>query len=187
MESAPKHRTAEDFAEGLSDVLASPTESGSLQEIFIRPSEDKRRQVATAELTVEGGITGDRWADDHWQKLPDGSSDPISQVSVMNARILKLIAGEERAMGLAGDNLIVDLDLSEKNFPAGSQLQIGESVVIEFTSQPHTGCRKFALRYGQAAKEFINGSVGKPLNLRGRYARILSSGTIQQGDLVKKV
>ena len=62
----------------------------------------------------------------------------------MNARILRQIAGDEDAMCLAGDNLIVDLDLSEANLPAGSQLAIGSEVVIEITDLTHTGCSKFA-------------------------------------------
>jgi MOSC domain-containing protein YiiM len=187
METSPVHRTADELAAGLAEILATPCESGQLAAIYLRPNEDQRQTVTTAELTPAGGIAGDRWAENHWQKLPDGSSDPISQISVMNLRVLRLLAADEPSMALAGDNLIVELDLSEENFPAGSQLKIGDQVVLEFTPEAHTGCRKFSLRYGQAAKEFINGAEGKLRNFRGRYARIIQGGTIGQGDLAVKV
>ena len=155
--------------------------------IFVRPQENERQTLATAHLSPEGGIEGDRWATNHWMTLPDGSSDPASQVSLMNSRILRLIAGSEEAMSLAGDNLIVDLDLSEENFPVGCRLKVGNEVVLEFTSVPHQGCGKFSRRYGAAALEFINSPTGKPLNFRGRYATIIRGGTIQVGDSAVKV
>jgi MOSC domain-containing protein YiiM len=69
------------------------------------------------------------------------------QVSLMNARILRLIAQTDERMRLAGDNLIVDLDLSEENLPVGQKLSIGETV-LQITDVPHTGCGKFAERFG---------------------------------------
>ena len=186
METSPNHASSEALEQGLSEVHRSPKDSGPLEAIFLRPEENQRQSVDSAQLSPEGGIEGDRWKTDHWMTLPDGSSDPTSQVSLMNSRVLRLVAGNEEAMALAGDNLIVDLDLSEANFPAGSRLKIGDNVVVEFTAQAHTGCGKFARRYGAHALEFVNGPTGKPLNLRGRYATILSSGTIQVGDTAEK-
>jgi hypothetical protein len=43
---------------------------------------------------------------------------------------------------LAGDQLYIDMDLSGENLPPGTQLTLGNAV-IEVTSQPHTGCKKF--------------------------------------------
>lgn len=180
---APRLLSFEELEQAFPELLDGTQESGILNWIFLRPKANERLSVAAADLSPEGGIEGDRWATDHCQ----GRSDPQSQVSVMNSRILQLIAGDESAISLAGDNLIVDLDLSERNFPAGSQIQIGTAVVLEFTAQAHTGCRKFAIRYGQQARDFINGAIGRPLNLRGRYARVIQGGTIQVGDSVAKV
>jgi MOSC domain-containing protein YiiM len=103
----------------------------------------------------------------------------------MNARILRLIAGQEEAICLAGDNLIVDLDLSEDNLPTGSRLAIGD-VVLEISDVSHTGCAKFSSRYGQEARQFVNSPRGKQLHLRGRYAKIVAGGTIHVGDVVRK-
>lgn len=186
METAKSHASRDTLEDGLDDILASPKDSGRLETIILRPAENERRAVDSARLTPERGIEGDRWATDHWQKLPNGWPDPVSQISLMNVRILRLIAGSEDAIHLAGDNLIVDLDLSEKNLPAGSHLQIGKDVVLELTTQPHTGCKKFSSRYGQAALQFVNGPQGKPLNFRGRYARVVQSGIILVGDSAVK-
>jgi MOSC domain-containing protein YiiM len=104
----------------------------------------------------------------------------------MNDRFLRQVAGGDDDMCLAGDNLIVDLDLSEANLPAGSQITVGPDVIIEISEIQHTGCSKFARRYGPDAKSFANNSQGTALHLRGRYARIIRGGTISVGDKVRK-
>ncbi|MEX0612606.1 MAG: MOSC domain-containing protein, partial [Pirellulales bacterium] len=103
---------------------------------------------------------------------------------LMNVRFLRQIAGNEDTMCLAGDNLIVDLNLSEDNLPFGSRLAIGDEVVIEISELSHTGCTKLERRYGKEARAFMNNARGKSLRLRGRYARIVVGGTVRVGDLV---
>ena len=51
---------------------------------------------------------------------------------------------------LAGDQLYVDLDLSHENLPVGTRLAIG-TAELEVTAAPHTGCKKFASRFGLEA------------------------------------
>jgi len=104
----------------------------------------------------------------------------------MNARILRLIASDEERMALAGDNLIVDFDLSARNMMPGQRLGIGE-VVVEVTDVPHTGCEKFLARYGRDAVKFVNSSEGKRLRLRGVCAKVVKQGTVRIGDAVYKV
>ena len=186
MHEAALHLSTIELEQGLADVLASPRDTGRLEAIFVRPAANERRALAEARLTPEGGIDGDRWVNDSYYRSPDGRSDPRCQVSLMNARFLRQIAGEEDAMCLAGDNLIVDLDLSEENLPAGSQLAIGPDVIIEISDLAHTGCSQFASRYGNDACGFANNKRGKALHLRGRYARIVRGGTIRHGDTVRK-
>jgi MOSC domain-containing protein YiiM len=187
MHSSAQHVSAVELEQGLAEVIASPAESGELTMIFIRPATNERRSVESATLTTEGGIDGDHWATDGFYNLPDGGHDPRCQVSIMNARFLRQAAMEEDAMCLAGDNLIVDLDLSEANLPAESRLAIGPQVVVELTDLKHSGCGKFARRYGNEAKAFTNDERGMALHLRGRYARIVREGTISVGDVVRKV
>jgi MOSC domain-containing protein YiiM len=105
----------------------------------------------------------------------------------MNVRILRQVAGEEDACCLSGDNLHVDLDLSEANLPAGTRLAIGDRVVLEVTPQPHTGCEKFETRYGKESRAFLNNRRGMELHLRGRFARVVVGGTIRVGDKISKL
>jgi MOSC domain-containing protein YiiM len=171
---------------GLPDVLASPRDEGRLEAIVIRPASKERRMLQTARLTPDGGVEGDRWVTESYYRLKDGRSDPCCQVSLMNARFLRQIAGSEDAICLAGDNLIVDLDLSDANLPAGSRLAIGSEVVIEITNKAHTGCTKLEGRYGSEARAFMNSKARISLHLRGRYASVVSGGTIEVGDVVRK-
>jgi hypothetical protein len=186
MHSAIQHLSAIELEQGLPEVLASPRDDGRLAAIIVRPATNERRALATARLTPEGGIDGDRWVNDSYYRLKDGRSDPRCQVSLMNVRYLQQIAGDEDSLCLAGDNLLVDLDLSEANLPAGSRLAIGDEVVIEISELSHTGCSKFEGRYGKDARSFTNNQRGKELHLRGRYARIITGGTIRIGDAVHK-
>jgi MOSC domain-containing protein YiiM len=183
MDSAPRHLSEIDLQQGLTEVEAAPPDAGRLDAIFVRPGVGERRTLTTATLTAEGGIDGDRWATDG--RHDDGRPDPRNQVSLMNARLLRLIADQSEAMCLAGDNLIIDFDLSDENLPTGSRLAIGQ-VVLEITDLAHTGCTKFSKRYGQQARQFVNSPRGKELHLRGRYARIVTGGTISVGDSVLK-
>ena len=59
--------------------------------------------------------------------------------------------------------------------------------MIEVTEKPHTGCAKFAERFGKNALRFISTPAGNHLRLRGACARVVQSGDIRVGDLVYKV
>jgi MOSC domain-containing protein YiiM len=52
---------------------------------------------------------------------------------------------------------------------------------------PHTGCGKFAQRFGPDATRFINAAARADLHLRGRYAQVIEAGYVRVGDLVHKV
>jgi MOSC domain-containing protein YiiM len=186
MHTAPEHLSAVELEHSLPDVVASPSDNGRLAAIFVRPAPNERRELPSAQLSPAGGIDGDRWVHDSFHKSKHGS-DPRSQVSLMNSRYLRTIAGHPSAMCLAGDNLIVDLDLSEANLPAGSRLAIGDTVILEISDLSHTGCGKFQNRYGKEVRAFTNNGRGKSLHLRGRYAQIITGGTIKTGDAIRKV
>jgi MOSC domain-containing protein YiiM len=171
---------------GMAEVLASPREVGTLETIVVRPASDRREFRQAARVTPDGGVEGDKWATSCWLKLPDGRPDPRVQVSVMNARIVRLIAGTTARVDLAGDNLIVDFDLSEANLAVGDRLAIGE-VILQVSDMPHTGCGKFRARYGTEAVEYINAPRGRSLRLRGLFASVVQGGTVRVGDAVRKV
>jgi hypothetical protein len=185
MHTQAQHLSTLELEHGLAEVLESPRDHGRLESIFVRPATNERRELKSAMLTPDRGIDGDRWVNDSFYRK-QGVSDPRCQVSLMNARFLRQIARDEESQCLAGDNLIVDLDLSEENLPAGTQLSIGDLVVLELTDLAHTGCSKFQSRYGKQARDFANNERGTQLHLRGRYARIITGGTIKAGDTVSK-
>ena len=96
------------------------------------------------------------------------------------------MAQQKERWPLAGDQLYIDLDLSGESLPAGSRLAIG-GAVLEVSSIPHMGCKKFVARFGLDAMKFVNSEIGRQLNLRGINAKVVQPGTIRVGDVVKKV
>jgi hypothetical protein len=115
--------------------------------IVCRPHVDEREILAEGRLEVQAGLVGDNWRERPSSRTEDGSAHPEVQLALMNARVLRLIAGETQRWSLAGDQIFVDLDLSDGNIPAGTRLALGSSV-IEITGQSHSGCKKFAARFG---------------------------------------
>src|SRR6185369_3342016 len=97
-------------------------------------------------------------------RTADGTSHPDMQLNVMNSRVIAVLAGARERWPLAGDQLYVDLDLSESNVPPGTQLELGTAVIV-VTDQPHTGCKKFAARFGVDAVKFVSSAEGRRLNL----------------------
>jgi MOSC domain-containing protein YiiM len=172
-----KHLTTEEIENNLSQVIDSPKDNGVLELIVRRPQEDEREVLEIGQLDMEKGLVGDDWLTD------DGNLE--TQIAIMNSRIIDLIAQDRNRWKLAGDQLYIDLDLSDENLPHGTRLKIG-SAILETTPQPHNGCKKFVERFGLDAMKFVNSPIGKQHHLRGIYAKIVQSGTIQQGDTVKK-
>ena len=101
-------------------------------------------------------------------------------------RSTALVAQEKDRWPLAGDQLYIDMDLSQENLPGGTQLAIG-TAVLEVSPLPHTGCQKFVARFGLDAMKFVNSQVGKQLCLRGINARIIKGGVIRVSDTARKI
>ncbi len=173
-----RHLTTEEIEMNLSKVLESPKDNGILNLIVRRPKENAREVLEAGELDTKKGLVGDDWLTD------DGNAE--AQLAIMNSRIIDLLAQGAERWKLAGDQLFIDLNLTDENLPAGTRLAIG-SAIIEVTPKPHNGCRKFVERFGLDAMKFVNSTVGKHYHLRGIYSRVVQSGTIRQGDAVKKV
>jgi hypothetical protein len=178
--------TLQELEAGLETIRQSPQDSGALELIVRRPQTEERELPDAAELDVVEGLVGDNWRTRGSSRTADGSAHPDMQLTLMNVRAVALVAQDRSRWPLAGDQLYVDLDLSQDNLPPGTRLAIGEAVV-EVTAVPHTGCKKFAARFGVDAMKFVNTPEGKRLQLRGINAKVVQAGKIQVGDIVRKI
>lgn len=180
-----QHLSMIELEAGLDHIRQAPKDNGVLRMIVRRPHVDQREILYQGELHPREGLVGDAW------KVQAGhrSDEPRHrnrQITIMNARAIALLAQDKERWALAGDQLYVDLDLSDDNLSPGSRLAIG-SAILEVSAAPHTGCKKFSSRFGLEALKFVNSPEGKGLHLRGINTRIVQGGVIQVGDVVRKV
>jgi len=177
-----RHLTTSELGAGLSEIGRSPHDGGLLEMIVRRPRIGERESLQDGQLDVSDGLVGDNWKT---RALARGQTpNPDTQLTLMNVRVAALVAQDRSRWQLAGDQLYVDLDLTEANLPARTRLRIG-SAVIQVSPVPHTGCAKFVQRFGMDAMTFVNAQ--KTLHMRGINTRIVSSGEIRVGDRVEKL
>lgn len=180
------HLTREQLEAGLAHIRQAPKDAGRLELIVRRPSVDAREVLDVAELDAVHGLVGDTWKLRSSSRMPAGGPHPDMQLNIMSSRAVALVAQVRDRWALAGDQLYVDMDLSEENLPAWTKLALG-TAVLEVTDQPHTGCGKFVARFGVAAMTFVNSPVGRSLRLRGLNARVVQPGIVRAGDSVRKL
>ena len=178
------HLTCEELEDGLGHVLSAPKGVGALELIVRRPAIDEREVVDEAVLDLEHGLVGDSW--ESRGRSRGRPANRAAQITLTSARAIALVARSRERWALAGDQLYVDLDLSQGNVPPGTRLAIGPAV-LEVSDEPHTGCKKFAARFGLEALKFFSTEEGLALNLRGINARVVEPGTVRTGDAVRKL
>jgi hypothetical protein len=179
------HLSVVELEAGLENIRQSPKNQGRVELIVCRPATDERKILEVGELSLSEGLLGDDW------RVREGGDegepiDRAAQITVMNSRVIALLAQDKERWPLAGDQFYVDLDLSSDNLPAGTRLSLG-TAILEVTAEPHTGCKKFAARFGPDATRFVNSREGKQLHLRGINARVVQAGTVRTGDLATKL
>ena len=179
------HLTTEQLQAGLAHITASPSDRGTLDLIVRRPATGEREAIDVGALDPADGLVGDSWRRRAGFDFGDDPSYADTQVTLMNSRVIALIAQDVSRWALAGDQLFVDFDLSRANLPPGTQLALGTSI-LEVSAEPHTGCRKFVTRFGLDAMKFVNSPLGTDLRLRGLNARVVRGGTIRLGDVIAK-
>jgi hypothetical protein len=170
---------------GLDHIRQSPRDVGSIEMIIRRPDVDQREELAEAELDLDLGVVGDNWGS-RGDGLDDDSEFADTQVTLMNARVIGLVAQGRDRWALAGDQFYVDFDLSSEHLPPGTRVQLG-SAILEITEMPHRGCSKFAGRFGADALRFVNTGIGRELSMRGIYARVVVPGTVRRSDQITKL
>ena len=179
------HRSLADLEAGLDAIRSAPKEQGVVRLIVRRPGEDLRESIDEALLDVDEGLVGDTWRARGNRHTPDGAADPQAQLTLVNARAATVIAGEPERWAVAGDQFYVDLDLSVANLPPGTRLRIGEAE-IEISAKAHTGCAKYAARFGPEALRFVSSPEGRALRLRGVNARVITGGSVAVDDAIAR-
>jgi MOSC domain-containing protein YiiM len=169
------------YAELEARILAlppAPQDAGRVALVVVRPEVEARITPERCRLTPQAGTEGDRWS----QKL---SADPECQVTLMRADVAQVFANGQ-SLSLFGDNLLVELDLSTENLPAGTRLRIG-TALCEVTPKPHTGCGKFEARFGKDARSLTFAPEFVDCRLRGIHVRVLEAGDVSPGDQIEVV
>jgi MOSC domain-containing protein YiiM len=138
----------------------------------------ERHLPEQALLTVEGGMPGDRWAE-------QTKYGPDFQLATTRADFAQLIANGQ-PLELHGDNLFLDLDLSSDNLPTGTRLRAGQAL-LEVTPIAHNGCKKWVQRFGLVPMQLNLHPDYRELHLRGIYLRVVEDGRVRVGDRVRVV
>lgn len=181
-----KKLTMDELEGAWDSLLGSPQDLGTVEMIVQQQAVEEREIVDEGELDLTEGLVGDNWRTRGSSRTTNGLGHPEMQLNIMNARVLDVVAQGKERWHLAGDQFIVDMDLSQENLPSGTQLAMG-SAVIEVTSIPHTGCAKFVARFGADAMKFVNSPQGKVHRLRGLNAKVVVPGVVRVGDVVRKM
>ncbi|GJM29802.1 MAG: MOSC domain-containing protein [Cyclobacteriaceae bacterium] len=181
-----EHKDYSTIERGFEVVKASPSFEGTVQMVVIRPEVNQRKELDEGQLDVEKGLVGDNWATRGSSQTEDGNAHPGMQINIMNSRVIRLVTHDRSEWKMAGDQLFVDLNLSKSNMPPGTRFTVGDAT-LEVTDIPHTGCKKFAQRFGTDALKFISTKEGKEWQLRGINAKVIKSGAVKLGDTISKI
>jgi len=150
--------------------------AGLVRLICVRTGGGEHETPSRVSVTVAGGVEGDRW-------VRDPERDVGRQVTLMSARVAALIASDVAPLHTAGDNFLVDLDLSTEALPVGTRLRLG-TAELEISGVPHRGCRKYAARFGHDALKWANHGTTRDRRLRGVNCTVIADGAVAIGDEV---
>lgn len=164
------------------EPIESPLDNGCVTLIVERPDINLRNIVNSTTLTIEGGMENSGWV----ERPQVGKKD---QICVMSEAAIRVITNgnDKDEWAAAGDNLFFDLDLGKHNLKVGDRVQVGDDVLLEVSSKPHTGCIKFSTRFGQDALKAVSVPLAKERRIRGIYFFVVKGGVISVGDKVKKM
>ena len=155
----------------------SPRDRGVVRGLVLRPPGEpgRRRVVDELELDRERGVVGDKWSLE---------AEPLreAQVALINVQVLRRLA-RIAAPELTGDNLHVDLDLSEANLPPGTGLRIGDAR-LEVGRLPHRPCASLVERFGELAVKRIARANRRGLRGRGVLCSVSEPGRVRVGDAI---
>lgn len=139
----------------------------------MRPVHGERRLVETLEVSPGIGAVGDHWSTDRVRS-------PGAELALINAHVARSVARDRDHPGHTGDNLHVDLELSEENLPVGTRLELGD-VILEVSKDVHRPCKSFHERFGKAAAQRVARANRRGLRGRGVLCRVVRGGHITVG------
>ena len=181
-----KPATATELAAALPAVLAAPRDGGVVRLLCVRPKPNARTYPDTIRMTRTHGVTGDFEHARPWLTLADGSPDPRNQVSIIAWQVLDLVWRDRDRVPHPGDNIAVEMNLTEANLPVGTLLQAG-SAVLRVSDVPNDGCVKWKVRKGRAAYDWVTHPDHLPLRLRGVYCSVEEDGEMRLGDTLRRL
>lgn len=178
--------TAAELAAALPAILAAPCNGGVVRLLCSRPKPNFRTFPQTLTFTRATGVVGDFEHARPWLTLQDGNPDPRNQVSIMPWAVLELVWRDRDRVPHPGDNIAVDMNLTEANLPVGTLLQAG-TAVLRVSDEPNDGCVKWKVRCGRAAYDWITHPEHLPLRLRGLYCSVEQDGAMRLGDKLRRL
>lgn len=173
-------RTIDQLEAAWATRTPAPRDGGAVWLLCVRKGGGVHETPDSVEITARDGLRGDRWA----QRDPGTDPDGATAVTLINAAVAELVTDGELTLDAAGDNLVVDLDISVDALPAGSRLSIGEAV-LRVSEQPHTGCSRFRDKFGLDALKWVSTREGKARRLRGVNCSVVQGGTVRIGDRIE--
>ena len=157
---------------------ASPRDVGRVVRCVLRTGPGMRATPERVEVAPGEGVRGDAWKTHEL-------SEPGNEVALVNAHVIASLAGGDAAQtALSGDNLQVDLDLSEENLPPGTRLAIGDAVLV-VSPTPHRPCEKFVHRFGATAAKRVARANRRGRRGRGVLCTVERGGSIAVGDEIR--
>jgi len=157
-----------------------PRSSGVVRLLCVRKGDGVHETPDAVEITAAHGVHGDRWA----ERAPGTDPEGYSAITLMSAAAIELLAAERLPLHAAGDNIVVDFDLSVEVLPAGTRLVIGDSV-LRVSEEPHTGCSRFRDRFGLEALKWVSTPSGRARRLRGVNCSVVRAGMVCVGDEIR--
>lgn len=170
-----RYASLAELSRGLAALAGAPAAEGRVALVVSRRDGGRRETPPRTLCSPDAGVSGDAWARGR-------HPHPDAQITVMQLDVATLIANGQ-PLALFGDNLFLDLDLSQGNLAVGTQVRVG-AAMLEVSPKPHNGCKKFLARFGPDALQFVSAAQTRHRNLRGIYMRVVEPGEVAVGDAV---
>ena len=107
------HLTMEELDAGLEHIRRAPKDQGVLELLVRRPVTREREVLPKGQLDLAEGLVGDNWSTRGSSMTDHDEGHPEMQLNIMNARSIAHIAQDRECWPLAGDQLYIDMDISE--------------------------------------------------------------------------